>query len=228
MKIWKVLVIILICLIIIVGAVSIFQEFGSPSIGSNDLGNVDKYVYSSGFDNSITIAIISGMHPREKIHKTVLPEVAKEFASNNKCKVILYNVNVSKDTYDFVKGRANGESLVHDFVVKDLEKEHVDLVIIGHDHEKWYGEDYYIATPTMDKPSIVLAKQVTKTIGFNYYERNVTIEAKSTSIETVDKPIVKIGSKVFVYEIPENDSIKKAKIKTMLLLESSFNQLNKN
>lgn len=228
MKVWKTLLIILFCLIVIVGAINILPEFTNDGkeIGSNELGHVNKIVHTSGFGGSVKIAVISGMHSREKLHQSVLPKAVESFASDHDCKLILYKVNVTKDADDFIKGRNNGESLVHDYVVKDIENEGVDLVIIGHDHSPWYGEDYYIATPTMDSPSVQLANKVAKAIGFNYYPRNMSIEARSTSITTVDNPIVVTGSKVFVYEIPENDTEVNAEKMTYKLLEACFNALN--
>ena len=77
----------------------------------------------------------------------------------------------------------------------------------------------------MDKPSVKLAKKVTGDIGFNYYKRNKTLPAKSTSIVNVDNPIVKTGTRVFVYEIPETDSKTIAFIGSYRLLDASYNRL---
>ena len=82
------------------------------------------------------------MHSREKLHQFAIPIVCWAFALNHDAEIINYQVNVTKDSEDFYSGRANGESLVHDYVVSDVEKSDLDLVIIGHDHEDGYGEGY--------------------------------------------------------------------------------------
>lgn len=227
MKNLKKIVIIIICLIIICGVGFLFLGFTTENVGSNHLGSVEKITYSYYGDAPVTIVIISGMHSREKLHQSVLPDVAKSFALLHNCKVINYKIHVNSKPNDFNIGRANGESLVHDFVVKDLKKEGgADLVIIGHDHEPGYGEDYYIATPTMDNGSVNLAKKVTSMIGFKYYQRNTTQATKSSSINTVDYPLLKTHSKVFVYEIPEVDSESSAITKSYELVRASYDVLS--
>lgn len=227
MKNWKKALIIIICLIIICSALFLFLGSATEEVGSNNLGSVDKVTYSYYGDAPVTIVIISGMHSREKLHQAVLPVVAQSFALTHRCNVINYKVKVTSSPNDFNIGRANGESLVHDFVVKDLkENGGADLVIIGHDHEEGYGEDYYIATPTMDNASVELAKKVTSAIGFKYYQRNTNESIKSTSIINVDYPLLRTPSKVFVYEIPEVDGEKNAINRTYALVKASFNALS--
>ena len=218
-----------IVLIVLVLIVAIFFFIGSTSqvIGSNNFGSVEKVSYSYYGDAQVTIAIISGMHSRETLHSSVLPVVAKVFALTHKVNVVNYKVHVTSNPLDFDIGRANGESLVHDYVVNDLKDNGADLVIIGHDHEPGYGEGYYVATPTMDKDSVSLASSVTSDIGFNYYKRDTNVQAKSTSILQVDNPIVATGSKVFVFEIPEDDNFINAFLQSFKLINSAFEKLSK-
>ena len=219
----------LISLIIIIVAILgffILTEGSGEIVGANDLGTVTKVNYTHSDNTTVKIAVVSGMHSRENLHKFVLPLVCRFFAiSHSDAEVVNYYVQVTDSPEKFKKGRANGESLVHDFVVKDVKKSDFDLVIVGHDHEPGYGEGYYIATPTMDNASVDLAKEVTSDIGFNYYPRNKTRPAKSTSIKKVDTPLVKAGSLVFVYEIPETDSKTIAFIESYRLLDASYNHL---
>lgn len=207
----------------------LFWSFASISdtelIGSNDLGQVVKHTYSHYGDSDIKIAVVSGMHPRENLHKIILPEVCKLLAVFNKVEIVNYQVIVTSDSEDFKLSRANGESLVHDYVVGDIDARDFDLVIIGHDHEEGYGEGYYIATPSMDSSSVGLAKNVSNDLGFNYYQRDISKESVSTSISRVDNPIVNTGTNLFVYEIPENDFILFAFINSYRLLHSSLNNL---
>ena len=221
--------IVIISLIIIIAAILgffILTEGSSEIIGENSLGAVTKVNYTHSGDTTVKIAVVSGMHSREKLHKLILPLVCRAFAfTHGDVEVLNYQVKVTDSPDDFDRGRVNGESLVHDYVVRDVAKLNPDLVIIGHDHEPSYGEGYYIATPTMDNASVDLAEEVTGDIGFNYYKRNKTRPAKSTSIKKVDTPLVETGTRVFVYEIPETDSKTLAFIESYRLLEASYNHL---
>lgn len=226
MKRSKIILIILIVILAAILGLFIFSEGSHEIIGENDLGNVAKVTYYHSDNATLKIGVVSGMHSREKLHQFVLPLASRLFAlTHPDVEIVEYRVKVTKDPEDFDKGRANGESLVHDYVVGDVKKSDLDLVIIGHDHEPTYGEGYYIATPTMDKASVKLAGKVSKDIDFNYYKRNKTQPARSTSIKKVDTPIVKTGSKVFVYEIPEVDRKSIAFIQSYRLLEASYNNL---
>ena len=182
--------ILIISLIIIIAAILgffILTEGSSQLVGENSLGTVTKVNYTHTNNATVKIAVVSGMHSRENLHKFVLPLVCRFFAiTHEDAEIVNYYVQVTDSPEKFKKGRANGESLVHDYVVKDVKKSDFDLVIVGHDHEPGYGEGYYIATPTMDNASVDLAKEVTSDIGFNYYKRNKTRPAKSTSIKKVD------------------------------------------
>lgn len=166
------------------------------------------------------------MHSRETLHSSVLPVVAKVFAATNIVEIVNYQVKVSASPQDFTVGRANGESLVHDYVVSDVAKSNLSLVIIGHDHEAGYGEGYYIATPTMDNGSVSLGNDVSsQLLDFNYYKRDESSEAKSSSITKVDAPIVATGTPVFVYEIPENDDWFNAFSNSYKLVDAAFKAL---
>ena len=219
----------IIALIVVVAALLvgfIYSGGTSEPVGENSLGHITKINYTHTDNPTVKIAVVSGMHSREKLHKFILPLVCRYFAfTHNDAEVVNYYVQVTDSPEDFNRGRANGESLVHDYVVDEVAKSDPDLVIIGHDHEPNYGEGYYIATPTMDKPSVKLAKNVCKEIGFNHYKRNKTVVPKSTSILNVDNPIVETGTRVFVYEIPETDSKTVAFWQSYKLLESSYKHL---
>lgn len=223
----KIILIVLVVLALAVFSVFIYSEGASEVIGENNLGSVTKISFCHTNNASVKIGVVSGMHSRELNHKFVLPLVCQLFAfTHPDVEIISYRVNVTDHPEDFTKGRANGESLVHDYVVEDVKKEDLDLVIIGHDHEPSYGEGYYIATPTMDKASVKLAKKVSKDIGFNYYKRNTSQPTKSTSIAAVDTPIVETGSRVFVYEIPEVDGKVNAFKQSYSLIEDSYIRLD--
>ncbi|WP_407393679.1 hypothetical protein [Methanobrevibacter sp.] len=173
-------------------------------IGENDVGSVEKTIYGNASANK-SIALITGIHPRETL--AIDPEIkaAQEYGnSTDDVKIIHYKVNVTKNPKNYKKGRANGESLVHDFVNPDVTKSDADAVIISHSHVEWYGEGFYLATPEMDKDSVKIAKKINKTSDFGYYPATGNETYKSTSAVLVSRPIAQAGYPTFVYEIPEN------------------------
>jgi hypothetical protein len=176
----------------------------SVIMGSDSKGFVTKLIYSHPGLSTPKIAIITGMHPREISAKNVVPDVIKSYANTHNIGVVNYQINVTQDPQDFAIGRANGQDLVAQYVIPDIEKSNYSMVIIVHDHEQGYGESYYIATPSMDGKSVALAPSVNNLLpDFNYYTRNKDQVPEGTSINQIDNPIVDTGTPVFVYEIPE-------------------------
>lgn len=173
-------------------------------LGDTENGTVEKFIYGNSSANN-TIALITGIHPRETL--SIEPEIkaAKEWVKNKEnVKIIHYKVTVTKDPQDYENGRAQGESLVHDFVNPDVTSSDADCVIISHSHMAGYGEGFYLATPEMDDASCNIAEKINKTSDFNYYPRTGQETYKSTSAVLVSQPIAKAGYPTFVYEIPED------------------------
>lgn len=205
----KTKIILIVVLLIILGILihsENYQEDHSTYklLGNNSLGTVERIIY--GNDNATnSIALITGIHPREKL--SINPEIkaAKEYADeHDDVKIIHYQVNVTKDPKDYKKSRANGESLVHDFVNPDVNTTDAKAVIISHSHVEWYGEGFYLATPEMDNASVEIAKKINETSHFGYYPKTGNESYQSTSAVLVSCPIAKAGYPTFVYEIPEN------------------------
>ena len=205
----KTKIILILVLLIIIGLIIANDEYQTEHapykvLGNNSLGTVEKIIYGNESANN-TIALITGIHPREKL--AINPEIkaAKEYVKDHDdVKIIHYQVNVTKDPKNYKKGRANGESLVHDFVNPDVTRSDADCVIISHSHVEWYGEGFYLATPEMDNASDNIAKKINKTSDFGYYPRTGNESYKSTSAVLVSKPIAQAGYPTFVYEIPED------------------------
>lgn len=205
----KTKIILIVVLLIILGILihsENYQEDHSTYklLGNNSLGTVERIIY--GNDNATnSIALITGIHPREKL--SINPEIkaAKEYADeHDDVKIIHYQVNVTKDPKNYKKSRANGESLVHDFVNPDINTTDAKAVIISHSHVEWYGEGFYLATPEMDNASVEIAKKINETSHFGYYPKTGNESYQSTSAVLVSCPIAKAGYPTFVYEIPEN------------------------
>ncbi|MGL6298053.1 MAG: hypothetical protein ACRC1M_02690 [Methanobacteriaceae archaeon] len=228
----KNIIIIVSVALIFVGIIGAYFWLGTAtsSLGEDNNGNVNKTTikYLSTFlgEPKHKIAIVSGMHPRENSSKNILPKVAWQYGFFNNVEIVNYQVNVTNRPDDFVASRANGESLVAKYVIPDINKENFDLVIIGHDHEKGYGDGYYLATPSMDNKSVDLANKTVKIIPeFKHYLRNESKEIKSNSILKVDFPITNKGTPLFVYEIPEWDGYDLAFGESYKLIEDSIKAL---
>lgn len=222
-------IIIMIALLLAVGAF-VFYEF-SPhynnitydTIGNTSIGTVEKGI-SGNVSANKTIALITGIHPREKLSIEPEIEAAKEFG-NNDVKIIHYKVTVTDYPDDYDTGRANGESLVHDYVNPDVAQSDAGAVIISHSHNPEYGEWFYLATPEMDSKSVTIASDINKTSDFNYYPVTGNEIYKSTSAVLVSKPIAQSGHPTFVYEIPEDISGMMATQKTKELFNLISNYI---
>lgn len=220
---------ILLVLIIVVG-IFIFTNLSTHStVGSDSTGYVTKDVYSHYGDSNTKIAVITGMHPRETLSSTIVPFAIKLYALTHNVEITNYQVNVQASPTDFTVGRANGQGLVAKYITPDISNSDYGLVIICHDHEKGYGEGFYIATPTMDSKSVTLGNEAHSLLpSFNYYQRSTTEPSQSSSIGQVDAPIAATGIGVFVYEIPEWVGYWEALWNTYALLDTSMKALQNN
>ncbi|MBR6993515.1 MAG: hypothetical protein IKH85_05485 [Methanobrevibacter sp.] len=199
--------VILIILLLIIGGIVYFEthnynEITYTTLANTSIGTVEVGI--SGNENaSKCIALITGIHPREKL--SIEPEIqaAREFGGDD-VKIINYKVTVTQNPEDYNEGRANGESLVHDYVNPHVTSSDADAVIISHSHNPNYGEGFYLATPEMDSASVGIAQEISQTSDFNYYPVTGNETYKSTSAVLVSKPIAQAGYPTFGYEIPED------------------------
>lgn len=216
----KTKIILIVVLLLILGCLFFMGGKGtdqsqSTVLGDTENGTVEKFIYGNPNADK-TIALITGIHPREPL--SIDPEIkaAKEWADeHNDAKIIHYQVNVTKDPQDYENGRAHGEGLVHDYVNPDVTNSDAKCVIISHSHIPTYGQGFYLATPEMDNASVNIAEKISNQSDFNYYPVTGGETYKSTSAVLVSKPIAQAGYPTFVYEIPEDiteqDSTDKAK-----------------
>ena len=199
--------VILIILLLIIGGIVYFEthnynEITYTTLANTSIGTVEVGI--SGNENATTcIALITGIHPRETL--SIDPEIqaAREYGNDN-VKIINYKVTVTQNPQDYEAGRANGESLVHDYVNPSVMASDADAVIISHSHNPNYGEGFYLATPEMDNASVNIAQKISDSSDFNYYPVTGNETYKSTSAVLVSKPIAQAGYPTFVYEIPED------------------------
>lgn len=198
---------IIIFAILIIGGLLLLQngnynEIDYQTLGNTSIGTVEVGI--SGNENATKcIALITGIHPRETLSMGPEIESAKQFG-NDDIKIIHYKVTVTQNPQDYEEGRANGESLVHDYVNPHVTQSDADAVIISHSHNPDYGSGFYIATPEMDSASVNIAQNIEKSSDFNYYPVTGNETYKSTSAVLVSKPIAQAGYPTFVYEVPED------------------------
>ena len=129
-------------------------------LAKNDLGSVERIIYGCETSED-TIALITGMHPRENV--SIGPEIqaAKEYANgHSEVNVIHYQVNVTKDAKNYDKGRANGEKLVHDYVNPDVTKSGANCVIISHSKDKGDNIFYIFCSMAIIYNSSVFSKLI--------------------------------------------------------------------
>lgn len=216
-------IIIAVVVLLVIGGLVYFaanyriNNISYTTIGNTSIGTVEKGI-SGNVSANTTIALITGIHPRETL--SIEPEIqaAREFGSDD-VKIIHYKVTVTDSPDDYDVGRANGESLVHDYVNPDVTKSDAQAVIISHSHNPDYGEGFYVATPAMDNASVDMANQIKEKSDFNYYPVTGNETYKSSSAVLVSKPIAEAGYPTLVYEIPEDISDNSATSKTKELFE---------
>lgn len=225
-----ILIIICFCIIGAIGTIYIMHNTTNSNnsiIGSDSKGYVTKDIYASNGSHQTKIAIITGIHPREKIAIEPIKTLIRNYASAHDIEIINYDIHVLDHPENFTVGRNNGEELAAQYIVPDIKKSDYKLVIIFHAHQQGYGEGFYIATPSMDNKSVELAQNVRKMLPlFKYYKSSKNNPYKSTSVIRVSDPIAAEGYPTFIYEIPEQSTIQNATDMTNKLIDACLNSIN--
>ncbi|MDI6645342.1 MAG: hypothetical protein QME14_09825, partial [Methanobacteriaceae archaeon] len=129
---------IFLCLLLVFSIVDV--SFAGTYLGSTKNGWVDKEVYGNP-NSPHTIVIIVGVHPREhQIHGALRTALISNSGTLSK-KFILYRVHVTKDTWNYNKGRMNGQILANKYVVPDVKKIRPKLVVDAHEN-LWKSSGY--------------------------------------------------------------------------------------
>jgi len=234
-KFYGALSVIFILTIMAAGYIIIFMDpfneisASNPSVIATDYrGTVSKEVItasnasSNDTSNKKTIAVITGMHPREKLSIRSISDVVNQYSLSSNQAIVHYVVNVTNNPENYATGRANGEELVSKYVIPDIKKSDIDVVIICHDHAPGYGKGYYVATPKMDSPSVALGEVVEKNLAeFTYYRASSNSEHGSSTL-TVSNPLASAGFRTLVYEIPEWASYNQAYQESKKLIATCF------
>lgn len=212
----------------IASSLPMFSNSGSsPSVLATDYrGSVTKEVFaasnSTPYSNKKTIAIVTGMHPREKLSIQTVSDVINQYSLSATQEIVHYEINVTNNPTNYVAGRSSGEELVAKYVISDVKKSNIDLVIICHDHAPGYGKGYFIATPKMDSPSVAVGEKVDNDLSeFTYYRSTADAE-HGTSTLTVSYPLASAGVRTIVYEMPEWATYTQAYQETKKLIATCF------
>lgn len=222
----NIITIIVFILIIVTIPYLVYEWHSHETLGSNEMGYVTKDVYNH-YNSEQTIILITGIHPREKLAINPEIESAKRFALTHNAKVVNYNVTVTKDAEDYKNSRYNGEHLVAEYILPDINQSGGDVVIISHSHIEGYGEGFYVATPAMDNASVRLGEGIENGgIDFRYFRTPINQTFKSSSIGLVSKPLADSGFPTLVYEIPENITEQDSTERTYDLMTKTYELLN--
>ena len=205
----KTKIILIFLLLLAVGASIAFEDYQDKHapykvLADNSLGTVERITYGCETSEE-TVALITGIHPEEKISIDPVIQAAKEYVNEHSdVKIMHYQIKVAKDDDE----RANGEKLAHDYVVPDVTESDASSVIISHSYDDEYSEVFYLATPEMDDTSVDIAKKIRATSDFDYAAGSDA--ENSSSSKLVSCPIANEGYPTFEYEIPESVSAQNA------------------
>lgn len=194
------------------------------TIGSDSRGYVTRDIYAHYGEQSVKIAIVTGIHPREEVSIAPVQWAGRVFALLP-AEVIIYSINVEDSPQDYSRGRANGEGLAATYILPDIKRSDYDLVVIAHAHKPGYGEGFYVATPQMDRASVEIAEGVNED-GFNYYQVSGRAKYRSSSGRLFSRPLAAAGYPTLVYEVPEWSSPPEVFFMTIKLLRSSSSLLS--
>jgi hypothetical protein len=203
---------------------SALSEKDTSVLGSDSRGKVTKDVLGSASATE-SIAVVTGIHPREKLSRRTVSEVVESFTLKGNQQIVHYDIIVTKSPQDYYLGRKNGESLAAQYVLPDILKNNYDVVLVCHNHAPGYGTGFYLATPKMDSGSVALAEKLeTSLTEFNYYRATSTMEP-GTSTLSFTGPVATAGFRTLVYEIPDLVSNQDAREKTTRLMKAIFSTL---
>lgn len=192
---------IIICLIIAVSVADV--SYAGTYLGGTKYGWAEKEVYGNP-NASETIAIITGVHPREyQFHNAISSAACGKSTSLSK-KYIVYKVHVTKSPWNYSKGRMYGQLLANKFVVPDIVANHPKLVVDIHENMwKKSGYKYSKFLDPISKDSAVRNYANSLVQKLPYLK---IYDPRGTSPKYVTKPISRNGIPTMVYETYKFDS----------------------
>jgi len=177
----------------------IYQPKDSPGeiiIDKNEYGMVIREGPFGDPKSPDKIAYIVGVHPQEsQAHEAIVKAIKNENKSLKKCYYI-YRINVTKNPSDYNEGRLNGQLLAREYVVPDIERMSIKLVIDVHSHRGSYKEYRFLFVPYPSDKTLRIANMIKdKADWLTIYE-----PPNPTSPEYLTIPLIKKGIPSIIYE----------------------------
>lgn len=168
----------------------------SVIIGENEYGGVIREGPFGDPNSPDKIAYIIGVHPQEsQAHEAIVKAIKNENKSLKKCYYI-YEVNVTKNPSDYEEGRLNGQLLAREYIVPDIEKMSIKLVIDVHSHRGGYEEYRFLFVPHPSDKTLRIANMIRDKVDW----LTVYDPPNPTSPEYVTIPLIKKGVPAIIYE----------------------------
>ncbi|MCZ3366033.1 MULTISPECIES: hypothetical protein [Methanobacterium] len=99
----------------------------STVIGSDNRGYVTKEVYASNNPNQPKIAVITGIHPREKIAISPIESLIKNYASKHDIEITDYIIHVLDNPDKFTAEKITVNGLQHSISSQILKNQIINL-----------------------------------------------------------------------------------------------------
>lgn len=171
-------------------------------LGNETYGWAEKEAYGNQ-DSNETIAIITGVHPRESEFHNATTAALKDKTRSLSKKYVLYKIHVTKNPLHFTIGRMNGQLIANKIVVPDIIKTDPELVVDIHEDlgkEVGYKYSRFIYPVSKDEETINYVNNITQKIPFlKRYSPG------GSSPLYVTKPLARKGINTIVYETYKED-----------------------
>lgn len=175
-------------------------------LGNESYGWAEKEVYGNQ-NSEETIAIITGVHPRESGFHNATADALKNKSTSLSKKYIIYKIHVTENPLHFTIGRMNGQLIANKFVVPDVIKIKPKLAVdihedlgetVGYSYRRFI---YPISknNETTDYLNIIIQKMPFLKI----------YSPGGSSPSYVTKPIANAGICTIIYETYKEDSYEK-------------------
>ncbi len=196
---------------ILIGVLFIFSmvsvSFAGTYMGKTSYGWVEKEVQGNASSND-TVVFITGVHPREyKFHNAVVSSIRGKSKTLSK-KYVVYRVHVTKNRWNYYRGRMYGQLLANKFVVPDVKRQNPSLVVDFHEN-RWKASGYkygrFIDPISKNGQTYYYANKVKSAMPF----LKIYDPPSGTSPKYVTQPISKSGFSTLIYETYKYDSLSK-------------------
>jgi len=179
-------------------------------LGRTDYGVVIREGPYGDSSSPNKVVYIVGVHPLEsQAHNGMVEAIKTLNDSLRKCYYI-YRVNVTKDAYDYEKGRVYGELLANQYAVPDIKRISPKLVIDVHSNRGNYAVKRFLFVPYNSTEANRIANMIKN--GTNWL--TIYTPPSSSSATYVTIPLIKAGIPSIIYETytyePYNQTLKQA------------------